>query len=80
MNEEREILHNLKFADDIVLISDSLEVANEMNEQPSMVSQRLEQQLNYFKVNLMTNLVPSEPVQAACTSRWWKNTLIWFTK
>lgn len=54
-----EKLHHLRFADDIVLISDRLDEANEMLLDLSAASQKVGLKINITKTQFMTNLVPS---------------------
>jgi len=54
-----EKLNHLRFADDIVLISDQLDEANEVVLELSAASQKVGLKINVAKTQFMTNLVPS---------------------
>jgi len=55
-----EKLNHLRFADDIVLISDQLDEANEVVSELSAASQKVGLKINIAKTQFMTtNLVPS---------------------
>lgn len=56
-------LHNLKFADDIVLTSDNLGEVSEIIKPLQMATQKDVLRINYSNTKLMTNLVPCELIQ-----------------
>lgn len=57
-----ERLNNLRFADDIVLMSDNLGEAKEMLEELQQAIHKVGLKINYNKTKMMTDLVPSEPI------------------
>lgn len=59
INVNGETLSHLRFADDIVLISDRLDEANKMVSELSVASQKVGLKINIAKTQFMTNLVPS---------------------
>ncbi|KAL6417186.1 hypothetical protein ACFW04_014615 [Cataglyphis niger] len=56
INIDEEKLSHLRFADDIVLISDSLDEASEMLNRLNIASCKVDLKINLEKIQLMTNL------------------------
>jgi len=59
INVNGEKLNHLRFANDIVLISDQIDEANEVVSELSAASQNVGLKINISKTQFRTNLVPS---------------------
>lgn len=68
MNINGEQLSHLRFADDIVLITDRIDNAIEMCERLYHASMQVGLKINYSKTQVMTNLVLSENINIAGTT------------
>lgn len=62
LNIDGERLNNLRFADDIVLITDRIDQASMMLEKLYNASREVGLKINFAKTQVMTNLVPSENI------------------
>lgn len=63
INVDGEYLSNLRFADDIVIISDDLGEIGDMLRELHAAAKRVGLSINFNKTKLMTNLVPSKNIE-----------------
>ncbi|KAK4876845.1 hypothetical protein RN001_009351 [Aquatica leii] len=64
ININGELLNHLRFADDLVLITDKIDEANKMLQELKAASKEVGLDINYTKTRYMTNLVLSDNISA----------------